>query len=112
MAIYDAVRTHFIPLCTLAGLGRTLFQMDQQQGYRRRGNTGDTAGLTQGVWSGLAEFGFDFIGEAGDAVVIEIFRQGGIFTAPQSFHLILLAGDVAFVFGGDFNLFGHCGLDC
>ena len=68
MAIYDAVRTHFIPLCTLAGLGRTLFQMDQQQGYRRRGNTGDTAGLTQGVWSGLAEFGFDFIGEAGDAV--------------------------------------------
>ena len=85
-------------------------QVDQQQGYRRRGHSRNATGPGQGIGPGLSQLLFHLVGQAVDLLVIQVRGQRGIFIAPQALYLFLLAVDVTGVLGLYGQLFGRLGV--
>ena len=56
------------------------------------------------MWALPAKLGLGFFGEAAHLRVVQIVRQYGVFLARLALNFFGLTGDIALVFGADFDL--------
>ena len=90
------------------GLPAEPSQMDQQERNGRGRHSGNAHGLTQRLGTQFAELLLDFDREARHGA--DSRASSGsfcVFMLREARNLVVLALDVAVIFGLDFDLFGH-----